>query len=204
MKRIIVTTLTLLSLSTGAFAQQLRLGIKAGMNFSELKSNDKWFNSENKVGYQAGVWGRIGTHKFHIQPEAYFTTKTAAIDPKTIDGAMDISKGNVKFKNIDVPILLGRSFSLGLVDARIQAGPLFSFVLKEKNPFGEIKQDVSYKEALTNYKKNFSSMVFGAGVDVLSFAVDLRYELGLSNISKFDGNKQKLNLWTVSVGYSLF
>lgn len=199
MKRVIFTTLAVLGFSTFSFAQQLKLGVKAGMNFSELKTNDKWFNSDSKAGYQAGLWGRVGISKFHIQPEAYFTSKTAAIHPNLNEAA----KGDIKFTNIDVPILLGRDFSLGLVNAHLQAGPLFSFVLKEKNPFnGNSSQSIN--EALTNYKKNFSSLVFGAGVDVLSFSVDLRYELGLSNISKFDTPKQKLNLWTVSVGYSLF
>ncbi len=203
MKRVIITTLALIGFSTFSFAQQLKLGVKAGMNFSELKSNDKWFNSESKAGYLAGIWGRVGTNKYYIQPEAYFTSKTASIHPNLNDAATDIIKGDVKFTNIDIPILLSRNFSLGLANAKIQAGPLFSFVLSEKNPYAE-SVNQAYKEALTNYKKQFSSLVFGTGVDVLSFSVDLRYELGLGNISKYEGQKQKLNLWTLSVGYAIF
>lgn len=200
MKKIIITALTLIAFSSLSYAQELKLGVKAGLNFSQLRSDNKWFNADTKAGYQAGLWGRVGIGSFHIQPEAYFTSKSASIHPDIVS---QLGKGDVKFTNIDIPILLGKKFNLGLVSAKLQAGPLFSFVLHEKNPYAEgVSQ--AYKDALTDYKKQFSSLVFGTGLDVLSFSVDLRYELGLGNISKFDGPKQKLNLWTVSLGYSLF
>jgi len=200
MKKIIITTLTLIALSSFTYAQELKLGVKAGLNFSQLRSDNKWFNADTKAGYQAGLWGRVGIGSFHVQPEAYFTSKSASIHP---DISSQLGKGDVKFTNIDIPILLGKKFNLGLVNAKLQAGPLFSFVINEKNPYAKSVKD-TYNNALTDYKKQFSSLVFGTGIDVLSFSVDLRYELGLGNISKYDGPKQKLNLWTVSVGYSIF
>lgn len=203
MKKTILITLTLLGVLGTSYAQELKLGIKAGANFSHLKADDKWFNSDSKAGYQAGIWGRVGIGSFHIQPEVYLTSKSAKVHPTPGNAALDFAKGDVKFTNIDVPILLGKKFSLGLVSAKVQAGPLFSFVLKEKTPYSQNAEE-AIKGTFDNYKKNFSSLVFGTGVDVLSFSVDLRYELGLNNISKYDGPKQKLNLWTVSVGYSLF
>lgn len=202
MKKIILTTLTLIALASLSYAQELKLGVKAGLNFSQLRSDNKWFNADTKAGYQAGVWGRVGIGSFHVQPEAYFTSKHASIHPTGVD-VLDLAKGDIKFTNIDIPILLGKKFSLGLVNAKLQAGPLFSFVINEKNPYAKSVKE-TYNNALTDYKKQFSSLVFGTGIDVLSFSVDLRYELGLGNISKFDGPKQKLNLWTVSVGYSIF
>lgn len=203
MKKTILITLTLFGILGSTYAQELKLGIKAGANFSQLRADNKWFNSDTKAGYQAGLWGRVGIGPFHIQPEAYLTSKSATVHPKPGDAALDFAKGDVKFTNIDVPILLGKKFSLGLVSAKLQAGPLFSFVLKEKTPYSQGANE-TVKGAFDNYKKNFSSLVFGTGIDVLSFSVDLRYELGLNNISKYDGPKQKLNLWTLSVGYSLF
>lgn len=200
MKKIIITALTLLFTASLSLAQELKLGIKAGMNFSQLQSDNKFFNSDTRAGYQAGIWGRIGAASYFVQPEAYFTSKSADIHPK---GSSEILKGEVKFTNIDIPILIGKKFNLGLVNAKLQAGPLFSFVLNEKNSYAK-SIEITADEALRNYKKQFSSLVFGTGIDVLSFSVDLRYELGLGNISKYDGPKQKLNLWTVSVGYSLF
>lgn len=203
MKKTIITVLTLLSASSFTFAQDLKLGVKAGLNFSHLKTNDKWFASESKAGYQAGIWGRIGGNSFHFQPEAYFTSKTAKIHPDLEDAAGELFKGDIKFTNIDVPLLIGTKFPIGPIKGHLQAGPLFSFVINENNPYGKSINQAT-NEALTNYKKNFSSLVFGTGLDVLMFSVDLRYELGLGNISKYEGDKQKLNLWTVSVGYSIF
>lgn len=203
MKKAIITALTLLSVTSFTYAQELKLGVKAGLNFSSLKSNDTWFSSDSKAGYQAGVWGRVGIAGVYVQPEVYFTSKTATVHVDMNDAPASLVKGDIKFTNIDVPILIGKKFSLGLINARLNAGPLFSFVINEKNPYAA-NLNQSYKEALTSYKDRFSSLVFGAGVDVLKFSVDLRYELGLGNISKYEGQKQKLNLWTVSVGYSIF
>lgn len=203
MKKTILITLTLLGVLGTSYAQELKFGIKAGANFSHLKADNKWFNADTKAGYLAGLWGRVGIGSFHIQPEAYLTSKSAKVHPNAENEALDFTKGDVKFTNIDVPILLGKKFSLGLVSAKLQAGPLFSFVLKEKSPYSQSAEEV-VKGTFDNYKKNFASVVFGTGVDVLSLSVDLRYELGLNNISKYDGPKQKMNLWTVSVGYSLF
>lgn len=203
MKRIILIALTFIGLSTVAHSQELKLGVKAGMNFSQLKTGSTWFSSNSKAGYQAGLWGRVGIAGFHIQPEAYFTSKSATVHPDLDNAASQLVKGDIKFTNIDVPILVGTKFGLGPIKAKLQVGPLFSFVLKENNPYAE-SVNAAYKEALTNYKKQFSSMVFGTGLDIMKISVDLRYELGLGNISKYEGEKQKLNLWTLSVGYSLF
>jgi hypothetical protein len=203
MKKIIITVLTLCSMFSFSRAQDLKLGIKAGLNFSQIKSDGKWFASNTKAGYQAGVWGRIGGQKFHFQPEAYFTSKSATVHPDLDNAAVDFVKGDIKFTNIDVPLLIGTKFPIGPIKGKLQVGPLFSFVINEKNPYID-NINATYKEALTSYKDKFSSLVFGTGIDVLKFSVDVRYELGLGNISKYEGEKQKLNLWTVSVGYNLF
>lgn len=203
MKKIIITALSLFAITHVSLAQELKLGVKAGMNFSNLKTGSTWFSSKSKAGYQAGVWGRAGIAGFYIQPEAYFTSKTASIHPDLDDAATQLVKGDIKFTNIDIPILLGKKFGFGPLNAKLMAGPLFSFVINENNPYAKSVNAV-YKDAFDDYKKQFSSLVFGTGIDVSKLSVDLRYELGLGNISKYEGVKQKLNLWTISVGYSLF
>lgn len=203
MKKTIITLLALIFSLSITLAQDLKLGIKAGLNVTNLKTDKSLFNSENNVGYVAGVWGRLGGNSFHFQPEAYFTSKNASINIPTDQAATDFVKGDLKFTNIDVPLLIGTKFPLGPIKAKLQAGPLFSFVIDEKKSYGSNISDVS-KEALTNYKDKFSSLVFGTGVDIAKIAVDLRYEYGLGNISKYEGEKQKLNLWTITVGYSFF
>lgn len=204
-KAIILGLITVCALSFTAQAQDLKLGLKAGLNVASLKTDKSLFENENSVGYLAGIWGRIGGNSFHFQPEAYFTSKSASIHPDASDAGTDLIKGDIKFTNIDVPLLIGTKFPVGPAKLKLQAGPLFSFVIDENNPY---KDNVSavYQEALTNYKDKFSALVIGTGIDFSKLTFDLRYELGLGNISEYEGSagKQKLNLWTISLGYSIF
>lgn len=203
-KTIILGLITACVLSFSAHAQDLKLGIKAGFNVATLKTDKTIFDNSNSVGYLAGIWGRLGGSSFHIQPEAYFTSKSATIHPEAGEAGSDLIKGDIKFTNIDVPILLGTKFPVGPVKLKLQAGPLFSFVVDENNPYKDSASDF-INDGLKDYKDKFSSVVVGTGVDFSKFIIDLRYEYGLGNISRNEtAGKQTLNLWTISVGYSLF
>jgi len=93
----------------------------------------------------------------------------------------------------------------------LQAGPVASFVV---NKDFDVTLDGVSAEPGDEYKEAWSNMnwamQFGAGVDVLFMTIDLRYELGLSNM--FDQpdtapNSHETinnNLFIVSVGFRIF
>jgi len=193
MKKILLTLICLAVVGTAAQAQLFKAGIKVGANYAKLKPKEKLFESDNKAGFQAGLWARVGALGFHVQPEAYFTSKSS----KVTFGAATQESGDVKFNNVDVPILLGKRFGIGPLGARVQAGPLFSFVMDKKN-------DLANQQAVSDYKDKFQAIVGGVGVDISKLSVDLRYEHGLGNIHKTAAGKQNLNLLSLSVGISLF
>lgn len=199
MRKYLLILICLVSVATVAQAQSFKLGVKGGLNFSQLNSEDDLFDSKNRAGYQLGVWSRIGGAGLHVQPEVYYSGKNAKV---TFNENGTDESGEVKFSNIDVPILLGTRFGIGPIAARLQAGPLFSFVVNQDNSFAE-GIGATYKEAVNNYKNHFEAVVGGLGVDISNCTVDLRYEHGLGNIQK-DKGKQTLNIWSLSVGYSLF
>jgi len=201
MKKTILTLLVLIVATGISFGQNFKLGIKAGANFSKLKSEEKWLNSDNNTGYLIGAWGRIGAGVIHLQPEAYFTSKNTTVHIEPEGAANDLMTGDLKFSNIDVPILLGTRFPVGPIKARLQAGPLFSFVLDQEASYKE-SIETTYEEALKNYKNNFAAVVGGFGLDISNFTIDIRYEYGLGNMSKSDNTKQTLNIWTVGLGFS--
>ncbi|UIR55407.1 PorT family protein [Sphingobacterium sp. SRCM116780] len=194
----ILPVLLLLCASMGTAKAQLlpgvEIGLKGALNFSKLKSEGEFFNSDNKVGYQAGVYGRIGVLGFHIQPEVYITGKNTQASSN--DGN---ESTNVKFTTVDVPLLLGKRFGLGPIGARINTGPVFSFVVDDQQD-----KNIGTYLKTSNYKKNSTSWAFGAGVDISSLRVDLRYELGLNNIQKDNTEKTKINMWSIGLGYKLF
>src|SRR5690606_9380429 len=154
------TTLLLLAIlmTCGLSAQDFKLGIKAGANFTSLKSDQKWLDSENNTGYLIGAWGRIGGGSVHLQPEVYFTNKQTSIYVPPADAAEDLIKGDLKFSNIDIPVLLGTKIPLGPIKARIQAGPLFSFVIDQEASYTQSVES-AYEDAIKNYKDRFSAIV---------------------------------------------
>lgn len=195
MKKILPTLLLVLGAGSIAQAQVLpsfEIGLKGALNYSKLKE-DKFFNSDNKAGYQAGIYSRIGVLGFHVQPEVYITGKNAKV---TLE---DATSGDIKFTSVDIPVLLGKRFGLGPIGARIQTGPVFSFITSDK-------EDSNIKDALnfSEYKKSSTAWAFGAGLDLASLRVDLRYELGLNNIAKGGESSQKINMWSIGLGYRLF
>jgi len=196
MKKILLTIICLAAVGTAAQAQLFKLGIKAGANYAKLNPKDKIFASENKAGYQAGLWARVSALGFHVQPEAYFTGKSS----KVTFGVVEQRSGDVKFNNIDVPILLGKRFGIGPIGARVQAGPMFSFVVNKKKS-GQI--DPALTPIVSDYKDNFQAIVGGVGVDISKLSVDLRYEHGLGNMHKNAANKQTLNMFSLAIGLSL-
>ncbi len=165
----------------------LKLGIKGAVNFSSLKSEGKWLNSDTKAGFQAGIWGRVGVAGFHVQPELYYAQKKAGYE--TEDG----QNGEATFKSVDLPILLGTKIGLGPVGVRIQAGPVFSFAHD-----GKVTQ-------VTNpdtYKKSSTGIIGGIGADISKLTIDLRYEHGLNNISQNSNHNQKISMWSIGLGYA--
>ncbi|MGJ1190083.1 porin family protein [Sphingobacterium siyangense] len=199
MKKILPALLLICGSVATAQAQLLpgfEVGVKGGLNFSKLKSDGKYFNSDTKAGYQAGLYGRVGVLGFHIQPEVYITGKNTTVKGQGEDGSSTTT--DVKFTTVDVPVLLGKRFGLGPIGARIQTGPIFSFKVDDKqdSPIANLNPD--------SYKKSGTSWAFGVGADISSLRVDLRYEMGLNKINNESQANPKINMWSIGLGYRLF
>src|SRR5690554_1126711 len=172
----------------------LQFGLKAGANFSDIK--DISLNSSSRTGYLVGAWARIGGGGLHLQPELYVTSKGAEINEGDLDG-------KVTFTTLDVPVLLGTRIGLGPIAARVQAGPVFSFVMNQDESFiNNIGQAIQFDE----YKNQTVAITGGLGVDIMKLRADLRYEHGVSDVFKRSNSSDngRMSLWTVSVGYRLF
>lgn len=195
MKKIILSAL-FLSLNLVAFSQVLpsfQLGLKAGANLSKL-STDNTFSSENRAGYYAGLWTRIGAAGIHLQPELYLTGKNTTLE----DGSGQENK--VKFTSLDVPILVGTKLGAAGVGLRLNTGPVVSFVLSDDQSFGDAAGSVFKGD----FKGQNFAWQFGAGLDIGNIGLDLRYETGLSKIGKDGYDETKLSLFTFGLAYRLF
>ena len=193
MKKLLTVACLVLLSSAGSFAQ-FNLGLKAGLNYTTIKAQNQEFNENGVLGYQAGVWARIGK-SFYLQPEVYIGTKGSKIEFTSGGNTVEVKQ---KFTTLDVPLLLGTKFGTDKLNFRIMAGPAFQFNLDENsNAFNQATNPDFYK-----YRDYVTNAQIGAGVDLGDLSVDLRYETSLQDINKNDGQKQ--SLLHLSVGFKLF
>jgi len=171
-----------------------QLGLKGGANLSKL-STEGTFNSENRAGYYAGLWARIGAAGIHLQPEVYLSGKNS-----TLKQSGSGLENEVKFTSMDVPILIGTKLGAGGIGLRLNTGPVVSFILNEDQSLG----DAAGSAFSGNFKDQTLAWQFGTGLDLGKLGIDLRYEQGLSKIGTNGYDDTKLNLFTVGLALRLF
>ena len=79
------------------------------------------------------------------------------------------------------------------------AGPIYSYIMNKSDNFSENFNN-AYND-FGHYNNSTLGYQAGAGVDIGSATVDLRYEGGLTRINEDYGQRQ--NLWALSVGFKI-
>ncbi|MEO8582955.1 MAG: porin family protein [Flavitalea sp.] len=159
----------LIVLSTGLFAQQFQLGIKGGVNLSNLTgSSPNNVDKKALVGYHAGVilplW--FG-ESFAIQPEVLFSTQGARFKSAT-DGNNDF-----KVSYVTIPVLAKIRFGGGFY---IEAGPQISFHAGD-----------NIDESNVTVKSTDLAIDGGLGFHGKSgFGIGARYIAGLSKVADYE------------------
>lgn len=200
-----------LMLTTHVLMAQFSFGLKACYNSNKLNSDINSIKDytltdlkdEAKTGYSIGAWARLG-QKVYLQPELYYATKGGDMKYSLqLDQDIPVAvKKEFTLSAVDIPILLGyKIIDMKLVNARVFAGPVASFVINKKIKTSGGSDKLLEKDDL---KDAIWGIQAGAGVDVLMFTLDLRYEWGLNNLYDIDGNDIKSRMLIVSLGYKLF
>ncbi len=198
MKRILLLS-GLLFLTTAVFSQ-FTIGPKIGLTMSKLPNNFPEVKEDMKAGYLLGAFVRVGK-KIYIQPEAMFATKGGIIKSE----AGTSTKTTVNLKTMQIPVLVGyKLLNLKVANLRIMTGPAMSFVIDKEITVssGNIEETIDDN----NIRDAIWSWQLGAGVDVLMFTLDVRYEWGLNNIYDPEGGTSydmKNNLWNISLGWKI-
>ena len=203
MKKIILISCIVIAASVTAMAQlpNFAFGIKGGSNFSKLKTVDNLTDENSIVGYHVGIFTRLGAAGLYLQPELYLGSKgNNFIKIKDTRGNEVQASGKVRFTTLDLPLLIGTKIGPSKLNLRLMAGPVASFVINENTTFDSAYRSIS---DFGNYKKQNWAYQAGAGVDVGNLTVDLRYEGGLSNVSRSNEYNQKQNLVHLSLGIKL-
>ncbi|MBQ0767917.1 MAG: PorT family protein [Bizionia sp.] len=162
MKKIILTALFLVAI-TSVFAQkQSGFGLKGGINYN---ANGDYYDSatqssespESTIGYHIGVFGKTGG-RLYIRPELMYT-KTET----------EYSSGNFKLQKLDAPILIGLNI---IGPLHVFAGPSLQYIIDsefENATIGDFKDDFTV------------GLNLGVGLNFNKVGIDLRYERGFND-----------------------
>lgn len=179
-KMVVVAALMLGSIA--AKAQNVDLGIKAGINYGTLPSSINELTDEaGKLGFNVGVFARVG-EQLYFQPEVNFSTYKSEYTYGT-------EKFEPKFSNLNVPLMVGyKIVNEEALKFRVSLGPDFNYGLKDvEGPTN------------TEYKKFSAGGVVNAGVDLGMFTVDARYSRGLTKTNT--ALDQTSGIFNLSVGF---
>lgn len=223
---LLATTPLLAQKRRSAFA----LGLKGGVNLSQLKTGDFFtarlgdngmprftYNGQvlrdnlrdsyaTRTGLAGGVWMRFG-RTFFIQPEAVMSSKGGAFEVYyNGQNVSDLVK--VKLTTIDVPVLVG----LKLGPLRVNAGPMASFLVGNNQTLGQALQQYTTGSASDAFEKAYYGYQLGGGLDIGSISLDVRYEgawsdvssIALQSVAQNTQFNQRNNLWQVTLGWRLF
>ena len=208
MKKLFLVLIAAMFIFTVSNAQLFTYGIKGGIGFSSLKMEDitgindgsdvyDLITGDAVMGYHFGLQTRIKIAMILIQPELYFNAGGGTVEQVVDGGATELL--NVKFNRIDIPLLVG----VKLGPARINVGPVGSFVLSESNDLTELEPDFElFTSAMT---WGFQA---GLGLDISKLSIDARYEGSLSSLGdsfSVGGTDFPLDArpsqWIISVGF---
>lgn len=188
-------------LAMNAMAQNVDFGLKAGLVFNADKgvftALDGVVEEKGKgsVGYQAGAMVRIKAGGIYVQPELLYTAFKNEFEEQG-------QKFDVKKSRLDIPVNIGKTFAMGLV--QVQTGPVFSLNFEDT-----IDSDgINFPDADERDEISLGWQI-GTGVNIKNINIDLRYEFGLGkNVSKYVvsefGNfetENRSNMLNLSVGY---
>jgi hypothetical protein len=221
MKKIIFIAVLLLSVSS-TFAQ-LNFGIKAGYNssltFSNVSSisdgtyNLNSVNNEIWHNFQAGIFTRVGIgDKIYFQPELLYsiqkkdykvTLKDVSNNTVTVDKLASVS-------TVDIPLLIGmKLLDLKVANIRAFAGPKLRFNAGSSLDFNNVTGgNFQMSDLSRDIKASQIGLEVGAGVDVLMFTLDARYniigDMYTTKLKDLTLQNMPQNTFVISLGWKLF
>ncbi|CAI8848314.1 porin family protein [Chryseobacterium sp. IT-36CA2] len=167
------------------------IGVKGGANFTKT-STESSLEGKYGLGYQAGVMTRMDIGKLYVQGEALFNKR------KTSFESQDGNSSKLSWNAIDIPVVVGyKLIKADDFNVRIFAGGVYSYAFNNN-----LSTSQALQEGFKKFDKSNIGVTGGLGLDYKNFTVDLRYETGLTSISK--EFKSKPHSFSLGIGYFLF
>lgn len=191
--------LGILGLITTTVNAQLKFGIKEGLNFStQSELGMLWDNNDMKTGFTLGaIFDFRFQNALSIQTELNYKTEGLAYETNENLSNQTINRN---YDYFNIPLLVKGRFNeqLGLPEkwfVSFYVGPYYSYLRTAES---EVKENgittVSDYENESN--ESDLGLIFGGELTRIfnkgELFLDLRYEMGLSDVSKDDDIKNKV------------
>jgi hypothetical protein len=201
-----ITFLMMFMLAAGIAFGQFSIGPKVGFNTSKFTTDIDSLKSDMTNNFNFGIFVRIGK-KIYIQPEVNWLTSGGILEGSIMNGTtLNPFKQEISMKTIEIPVIIGwRIINFGVGNIRILAGPSASIVMDK-----EIKTTEGEGYIAPIKDSDLQDLVWGfnlgAGVDVLMFTLDVRYQMGINDminsVETFNINSRN-NMFSVSLGWKI-
>jgi hypothetical protein len=177
-----ITLIIAAFLISGSMFAQFHFGPQIGYSASKLSLNTSDITSSLKSNFLAGVFFRFGK-KIYVQPEVNWMTSGSVFKyPEVNLGGSDLSpfEQDIKLSMINIPVSLGwRIVNLEVVNIRIFAGVSANIVLNKtinnSQDISDVEDDLFKPIMEADIKDLAWNYQAGLGVDVLMFAIDVKY-----------------------------
>ena len=199
-KIILIIAFTILLIPTVKSQEKIQFGLKGGVNFTTMTSNDYLYDEKYKTGLYLGATVEIPLgKKFSIQPEILYSSqgikgKALVYYPSLLPGTMPVVYAEHKLDYIKIPILaklyLAKNFAF-------EIGPSFNFLVNDQFTY---TYD-SYTQTDLAEKFELGGIV-GLSYKVKSnVVVNANYLNGFSNVLKSPFDNSKSYGFSVGIGY---
>jgi len=193
-------------MTLSAHAQDVKIGPRIGLTSSTVQIDEnstgsgvqaQFESGDATIGFQGGLFARVGVAGFYLQPELLFSSSGGEIQVMDASLSLDETR-ELSFKKLEVPVLFGKKFAKVV---RVNVGPSFNYLLKAESKVGsaaaiDVKND--YKSATVGYQA-------GVGLDLGPIVLDLKYGGSLGKLGDSVGGyntDQRQSTWILALGFS--
>ncbi|MEH6762883.1 MAG: porin family protein [Aequorivita antarctica] len=199
MKKLMLFIAVLILSISAAQAQDIRLGIKGGVNFATF-SGDEIENMESITGFHIGILVEVLlTERFAIQPEIFYSIQGSKYEDSSLGHFV---KSEIKLNYIQVPIMTKFYIIEGFA---VEVGPQLAILTSSKAKYDVIINDTafSYDKDLSDISSIEVSLLAGLSYRLpINVFFGARYNYGLTNLDVNPYQNIKNNVIQLSVGYS--
>ncbi len=182
MRKVIACLALVAATASAPLTAQSSFGVVGGFASSKITISGGGVSASfsSHSGFAAGVSMATPINKdFEFAPELLYIQKGS----KFVDGSESAS---LKLSYVELPLLFRAKFGSGETRPFILAGPALGVKAscKINGTSGSVSVDADCNDADFNVKSTDFGVMFGAGVAHQRFSASVRYDLGLSNLSK--------------------